>query len=279
MRAYKALSRKSTAIIGLAGLILVIAVSVNPVSGTEGGTFVPSPDYPGWLQKGDDQQGYMDFAAGHMNWALHSYYRVYERWPATWSELVDKGLFQVDLIALSGDVIDADDGTFDCFGDVYYFPPNRYTDDAFIAKINYLNGMTVSYLKIKAPKPYDQHFRELWEQYGAKGRYENSKFAYWVKTEDHKKFIGLLSVCMWALRTYYSVHGDYPHTWQEFLDSGLAPIDADSVNPLTGGPIYADSRPLDLSYEYFPAKNSQPQYFMLMPVDEFGEKPDVWLNQ
>jgi hypothetical protein len=46
------------------------------------------------------------------------------------------------------------------------------------------------------------------------------------------------------------VHGRTPKDWQEFVESPFTPIPADAVNPLTGGPIYADGRSSDISVEF-----------------------------
>ena len=231
-------------------------------------------DYPGWIKQGES---FLDFAGGNITWGLVYYYRAFGHWPNRWQDVVAAGIHQVPIIALSGDVINPDDGKFDCLGDVYYFPPNANSPDAFIAKLSPNEGYRVKYTRVPVPDTFEKQFGDFFMNDEASARFDRQSYVYWTATAERRRFLAILGVVDKCMPNYYYVHGDYPQTWQQFATSGLSPIDQSSVNPLTGGPFHGDGRALDFQYTYYPAdKATQQSSFTILPVDENGKTPSSW---
>jgi hypothetical protein len=255
-------------------LLVSAGDTVNiPGVGQVAGTYPGWIGEPGWSPGGG---GLIDFARGHIHWSLIYYFRLRGQWPATWRDVIQQGIYQTDLVALSGDVIDPDDGSLNFLGDVYYFPPNQFSDEAFLASLSPLDGLRVKYMRISPPGTFEEHFAKVYHENALFEGLETSPFDYWLATDRRRRQLAVLGVVHKCLLTYRNVHGDYPHTWWEFIESGLSPLDHSSVNPVTGGPLYGDGRANDILYEYRAPGADKPSAYVLRPVDENGQIPTAW---
>jgi hypothetical protein len=79
--------------------------------------------------------------------------------------------------------------------------------------------------------------------------------------------------------TYYrDVYGDYPKSIEELQSSGLSPVNADSINPVTGTPFRFDGAANDVSYRYFAPRQTEHGFiggYELQHVDADGRKSEI----
>ena len=222
-----------------------------------------SKDYPG---RNEDDSRILNVAQFHIQIGLQYYYKLHGDWPDSWQHVEDDLLFQVPVRSFIGKTIDPDDSSGGFIGDMYYDAYSTKTStrgEAHIREMNYLSG-PVTVLTHVEPAPT---YAELFPQADAAGGI--TYFSEMLKDEEMMQFMALMGVVANCVRTYDLLYGHAPYSWDEFLDSGLSPIDRDSINPVTGTAFTFNDSPFDIHYEYM--ENSQA--FYLTHLDENGEIP------
>jgi hypothetical protein len=165
-----------------------------------------------------------------------AYFKVFGEWPQTWSEIVDEGLFQVDLETIDGSVIDPDDGDWDFPGDIAYVYQGASTPP-IIKILSIGDGMSImSHPAVDPGTTYELYLNGYDE-------YETL-----ANSVPQLKLLALRQLLRGSLRSFVLVHGSLPSSWEEFLQSGLTPIDSASTNPVTGEHFFGDGRGNDFSF-------------------------------
>lgn len=243
--------------------ICAVAVSLSAVSvvahTSEGPKF--SDDYYG---RAVDGSGILDIATSQLQVGLQQYYAVYGEWPTAWQDVIDVGIFQVQLRGYQMQVIDPDDGELDFNGDLAYDPAVRADGSVVVQQILDVNGVVTKQTEVQPPATYAEVYPAL------------QQLATWedlsVQFEDEKwlRQFAILGMINQGIFIYRKLYGEYPAELADLLRSGLSPIDFDSINPLTGVPYNFDASELDIYYE-----RCGDDHFKLLHVKENGELPAV----
>jgi len=75
-----------------------------------------------------------------------------------------------------------------------------------------------------------------------------------------------------GISNFQAVHGRIPRDWDELVDSGLGPIDRQSLNPVTLKPFAGDGSPDDLIYVVTGDAARGRQSWLLRAVDKDGNQ-------
>jgi len=221
-------------------------------------------DYPGWNTSHDFFYHRSD---SMVRWGLFYYYRIYGTWPDTWQAVVDEGIYQAPLTGFSNDnIVTPDDPVMRFAGDCYY-DVDQAGDTARVSVVRYLDGMHYEFYNISPPKRTYDEFLPLLDETLLRG---TPTMVYYLDDINWLRFFAIMGMIDKCISDYKILHGDFPHDWAEFMASGLAPIDENSVNPLTGGSFFGDARSNDFGYTYMPAKDDHPAYYLLIPVKADG---------
>jgi hypothetical protein len=181
--------------------------------------------------------------------APRAYLSVYGRWPSSWGEIQDSGLIQVPLCALKGVPINPDDMHYDGSWDKVYYAPVDGSPRIGLG-ITTLGIEQVMWLsKPQGLVTYDQRLRHALDPQSGYDLSLYEGFEKYVGNEPFQRLLGLCAMCEEGLMLYKQAYGHNPASWQQFVESGLAPIDSNSVNPLTGGRIFGDGRANDIHFE------------------------------
>jgi len=221
-----------------------IVVSAEPGDSGIPGSGSVATDYPG---RGPGGNIIIDVAHHYTQRGLIYYYKLHGDWPQSWQQVRDEQLFQVDLVAYGGDLIDPDDSSVGFFGQVYYdsySSHNSSNGKAHLREQLIHNGPIIKLVHVEPPVTYADLFAKMDQAFG------EEQFTPLLNEPGQMRFFALLGMIQGGIGLYDRIYGHPPYTWQDYLDSGLAPIDENSVNPLTGGHIYADGRANNFIYKY-----------------------------
>jgi hypothetical protein len=218
-------------------------------------------DYPGW---NPDRGIAVDVARHQLQLGMQYYYMVYGYWPASWQDVVRAKLIQVPLVGFQGQIIDPDDQSLDFEGDCYYDVSTATSQQVQLLQLLDISGMYIDHIVIPHFTTYEELFMDL-ENY----KLPPAEIAV-MRQLNFKQYFAIIGISRSGLDLYYRVYGHYPSTWMDFLNSGLAPINRESINPMTGNPFYGDGRAGDLYYEYL-----SPDAFKLFHVNLDGSYPEV----
>jgi hypothetical protein len=189
------------------------------------------------------------------------YYRIYEEWPETWSDVEDAGLCQVSIFAPDdGTVIDPDDGTWSFPGDIAYVYTGKNTRPV-IKSVGAADGTVITTREVS---DYMQSYAEWFQN----NTIDPTKYEGYAERTDLLTMFAIKHIIIRALGPYSIVHGHVPETWEDLLASGMMPIDENAINPLTGGPFYGDGRPNDFIYKCIAENGCDIQI-----TDENGDTP------
>jgi len=191
---------------------------------------------------------------------IQAYYKVYSQWPANWQAVRDTGLVQVLLHGPNGQVIDPDDSALDFPGDIRYLGSHEGKPPSLV-KLCDFDGMYTRTIRIAAPVTYLELIQaappEVVELYGPAAQDVNRRIQW-----------GIAGILEDSLMYYYIAHDRHvPPSFDDLLASGLTPIDATSINPLTGTRFFGDGRPNDFWFE--PYGDS----VFFLPTDSEGKHP------
>ena len=215
-----------------------------------------SPDYPGVSSDGRITYSY---ARHGIQLGLIAYYRVYAEWPKSWQQVVEAGLFQVPLVGYFCEPINPDDPSLDFVGDLYYDSTLREDNSVRVMCLAYREGSIVDQIVVEPPVIFTDMFTAM----DAIADYGLSCY---LEYPNWLKFFAIRTSIINNLDNYRMLNDEFPEDIIDFLDSELGPIDANSINPLTGDYFYFDGRPLNFFYERVDEKN-----YRLWYADECGE--------
>jgi hypothetical protein len=204
---------------------------------------------------GSDDQGQVriEYGASLIRNAIERYYRLTGAWPQQWQDVVQSGIIQVPVYGYGGEVINPDDDRIDFSGDVVYKGSETPTDEA--VSVYYSSA---KYGQTSVGKAYRQQtYREannesqtIIEQSGLKDTADFIDYNEVTSDPGMMKQLATLGLIADCLSMYDMIYGHFPYCWQDFLDSGLSPVDIHSINPRTGQPFHYDGSALDIWYHY-----------------------------
>jgi len=172
---------------------------------------------------------------------IYQYYQVYERWPVHWLEVAQSGLVQAPLQSDAGEPINPDDGRLDFFGDITY----EYVPGVSGPQVSIMLDRSLATPHVTALSP-PLSYRELFA--AVPPALQPSL----PSADDKARLLqlGLTALCHEGISRYASAHANiFPGSWEQFLDSGFAPLTDTSINWLTGEVFYGDGRANDLLYQ------------------------------
>jgi len=170
---------------------------------------------------------------------IRQFYKVFEQFPAHWSDVVGAGICQVTLAGPEGQVIDPDDATLDFPGDVRYLGLESGSP-----RVAFLSSEgTTQNVGVNTPTPYAQILTRADQAHLQYGDPDNAVLTSFMTRRDWLRLFAIDGLLESALRQYTVANGEQPASIDEFLDSGFSPIDRDSINPVTGEHFTFDGAP------------------------------------
>ncbi|MEZ5337040.1 MAG: hypothetical protein R3F46_02145 [bacterium] len=208
---------------------------------------------------------------------IYAYYKVHGDWPASWGAVKADGLIQINLISPEGFVIDPDDQSLDFYGDVYFFRETDYYGDfARLAEMKDIEGTVINYMDLQQPGTYANIFQWVIDNSELGKRPEVDSYLTELQTDPVRmKQIGIAKMLYDGIFLYKTINGHLPSDWDEYVNSGFAPITADSINPITSRVFEGNGSAGDFFYKYYPADGDQPESFEFMHIDLDGNRPLV----
>jgi hypothetical protein len=201
-----------------------------------------SGDYPG-----SRSDASMDLAFSWIEAGAQQYCAMTGTFPAAWTEVVSSGLVQAQLETPAGQAIDPDDGQLDFAGDLCYV-----RQDADTALIIYTvptgSGFRHANLQLKGKTSYVDVLRVFDQTIGT----DNAELA----GVQELKLMAIAGMFHQMARDYQWVHGEFPATLHDLLESGIGPLDLKSINPITGQAFIGDGREWDVKYKVASNGNS-----------------------
>lgn len=246
-----------------------VLLSVSQSTADEGPA-IPPDSYPGWNV---GRNFWVELAKHHVTAGVQGYYAVYGEFPRRWSDVVAAQIYQVPLTGYSGEMVDPDDQAVNDFGDVYYLPDLGLQRARIVSYRNPPGGMTTDYQDISAVPT----FRERFEAGAASG----SPADLMKYSDDTPRLIqfATLGAVRRGLMVYRDLHGDFPRSFDEFIASGLSPVDRRSINPVTGQTYMFKQAPGDILYEYRqPSASGNPGRYKLVHCNRDGSLPQYWFT-
>lgn len=219
----------------LTGLAIVAALSLfASVSKAE----VAPEGYPGnWDRPDGVTVVGVNIALRLVQEGVYAYQYAYGTWPSSWSEVVDAGICQVSLTSPQGFPVDPDDGSLDFMWDVSYIPAADYYSTPTTVTIMDINGPYTSTDPFESNDSLEQMVADMSPELA-----EN--YMGLIDNPDWRTLAAIRRYCNNMIIEHYHLKG-WP-IWDEFYGSMWCPIDARSVNPLTGGGLKIDGSPDNL---------------------------------
>jgi hypothetical protein len=199
---------------------------------------------------------------------ITAFHKVYERWPISWAEVVESGIWQTPLRSYDGAIVNPDDLRNDFAGDVYYDVSGDHPKLVF-AETHTPDGPESMVHEFSVGGTYSGQFAKMGGEFSTVANY----------LQDEKRMVqfGILSAARSMLIYHKSVFGDYPKSMEEFRTSGLSPVDSRSVNPVTGRTFKFDGSANDVYFKYIaPQPNKDGKMIggcLLNHVNEDGQVP------
>lgn len=222
-------------------LALVLCLSILLSSIT---TSVGSEGYPGSI-KGHDAS--IVVSAVIVQMGVQAFHKAHNHWPATWEQVIQDGLWQTGIPTQSGEAIDPDDPSVDFLDDVYYAADQVSGSSGNVSIL--MGGQPtgspqVKTVEIEAPKDYDLLFQEMDSYLDSQleSRYSDDL--------QMKRLFAILGEVSSMSGIFFTTHGRWPENLDEFLESGLSPINRSSINPVTGVTFRFDGSGGDVTIEF-----------------------------
>ncbi|MCB1218107.1 hypothetical protein KDL44_11985 [bacterium] len=199
---------------------------------------ISAADYPG-----NGNGVIVNVAQAMVSKASSRYYRVYGRFPSSWSELLDSGILDVELRGYQLQPMDPDDGSLDYPSDVY-FENNK--GQAFC---HWLNPLTEQphRIRLQFPSTYGKDLAEMSEVLQLPAEVDVLLRNY-ASDEQQLLQFAQLGLIRDFLGIYRDLHGNWPASMEQFMDSGLSPVGPGTLNPLTGQPYRYDCSAGDIRF-------------------------------
>jgi hypothetical protein len=227
-------------ITGLCLCVLSLILSASVALADEG-TY--SENYPGLRSRG----GVANVADSQVRNAIDAFQLVYGRNPGSWAEVVDSGLFDNELRGFQMEAIDPDDASIDFVSDLYIDAGTQLDHDGNILLLDYWNRNTVDVggPVIEKGVSYKSRIADTLTYAGD----QSELIETWLKNEPQLIQFGHVHQLLAALTVYQWVNGKYPKTLTELIETGVGPLNAGSINPMTGQPYKFDGSRGDLLYQ------------------------------
>lgn len=200
-----------------------------------------------------DGSGLLHFEAMWIVCGARQFYLAFGRWPQSWREVCDSGLFQARLVLADGHEVDPDSQAPLKEGETRYIPPAKEDEAAQIATL--LDPKVGEHQQaLETPLSYKDMFNAMYllQEDSAVAKQMQDYFNGVLADPKRVLQFAVGGMLEQGLGLYKSIHGDYPPDWAAFLASGLSPAGTDAVNPATGKPLRCDGGPGDFSYKYYP---------------------------
>jgi hypothetical protein len=203
------------------------------------------------------------------------FFLAFGRWPASWREVRDCGLFQARLIAADGHEVDPDAATPPLPGEVRYIPPATADATPQVATLAD-EKQGVQQQALEAPLSYKDLFNALYllQQDEAQAKAMHAYFDGVLADDKRVLQFAMAGMLDQGFGLYRIAHGDYPPDWAALTHSGLSPVGPGAVNPATGQPLYGDGRAWDYTYKYYaPGEQRETSAYFFCHVDADGTAP------
>lgn len=240
------------AILGVLGLSAALAQSSGPQF---------DPSYPGF-RPDDGTAVAVDVAFSAVQSGVQAYYRIHGSWPATWSQVVQEGIYQAPLPAFQGGTIDPDDSSLDFLGDLHYISGDGTGSPQVLRSGDSSRGGNVFSTPLEGPFTYEA----LISTPGPAGLLE--EYSPYLADTGMMSLFGIIHCAADGLDLYRTVYGELPDDWNAFCQSGLSPTGTSGRNPATGKAILGDGSAGDIYYE-----KVAPDRFKLHHVNRDGTDP------
>ena len=222
-----------------------------------------------------DGSGLLHVEAMWIVCGARQFYLAFGRWPASWREVVDSGLFQARLIAADGHEVDPDSAAPLAEGEARYLPPAKEGEAAQVGTLlDPEAGEKQQALEV--PLTYKDMFNAMYllQEDPAVAKQMRDYFDAVLADDKRVLQFAMGGMLEQGLGLYKSIHGDYPPDWAAFIASGCSPVGASAINPATGQPIKGDGGAGDYSYKYYPpgAGETRGKYYF-SHVDADGTAP------
>ncbi|MEZ5337824.1 MAG: hypothetical protein R3F46_06120 [bacterium] len=209
------------------------------------------PDYPG------NGPGDSHVYIGMQSVKLGVFYfrKVYERWPESWQEVRDSGIFQADIPGFDLVPLNPDNPDLTDYGQVYYEAPEGPGSNPVVHTVDYMGGFHILH---EPANGYMTTYRLSFQDYDNKlNESVDTDFRYssYLENESQLKQFAILGIMTQNIGLFRSVNGRLPYDMQEFMSSGFSPVDSESINPVTGQPFRFDGSVGDARYEIMPDGN------------------------
>lgn len=196
------------------------------------------------------------------------YFKVYEKWPTSWSDVRSAGLCPAALRTPDGKAVDPDDGTLDFDDDFTFEPPVSGQPPRLVLRMDALEAGLLDQ-EVPTPSSYSDILGRLEEGnpgYELVDAYLNdpARLTQWA----------IAGQLIHRIETYRYLKGHFPKTLDEYLASGMAVIGVDSVNPLTGRTYAGDGSANDFYYEYIDEEVTP----TIHPMDADGKPCRILVN-
>ncbi len=227
------------AVLALAGLVLTAGMAqAEEISYAD--------NYPGLKSRG----GAVDVADSQVRNAVKAFQLVYGRNPETWAEVLASGLFDNELLGYGMQRIDPDDSSIDFMGDLSLRSEPATGIDNQLLLLNYWNTVT---LDVGAPMiEMHERYEDLLRAAGESQDLDADQLSIidaWLGDDGQMIQFGHVRQLTYAVLIYQAINGVYPATLQDLVDSGVGPLRAGALNPVTHEAYRYDGSKGDISYE------------------------------
>ncbi len=188
--------------------------------------------YPGEIK---DKHAQVILSSAIVQIGAQAYYKVHGEWADDWATIVEYGLWQTAIPSKTGAHVNPDDQSIDFKDDVYYFAglmPGSANPSVMTG--NAPDSTHLQTIDIQTPTTLGEFFERM-EPY-----LEDSLDSRYSNDVEYKRLFAILGEVSTMCSVFYTVHQRWPSSLDEFLSSGLSPIDRTSINPVTGEAFHFD---------------------------------------
>jgi hypothetical protein len=252
--------------------VAIVCISAPLLSVAQSGDsadnrLVTSADYP-WLKS---DGSFLMFSGYWVKNGVQQFYRLNNRWPASWQEVKDAGLFSATLVNFANQPVDPDSTSVLDYGDVRYIPPSGDGNPQLV-QVLFLDGPYQKMTIIEQPEAFEQELARVAAKLVELGKNTEARELQSAMSTPEARFQNVISTMITrGIEIYPFIHNNYPESLAELFASGVGPFSPGTVNPLTGQPYKGNGSALDYSYYMTPAQGDQPAAFYLNSVNADGK--------
>ena len=208
-------------------LFVMLLVPFNPAI-AERGEVRPniqlSPDYPGKIS----QSSWMEWNVFWIQAVCQAYYSVHGKWPLNWQHACSDLGVAISLESPEGFSIDPDDGKLNHYGDVVL---DSVSGQLHLKCLTGLDRPCEELRSIKQPGTFANEIEWKVQTRHVSGDPQVARNLLKLQQDtDAIRHLALAELLNDGLLLFDVVHGRMPADWNEYLASGLAPLDSRSNN-------------------------------------------------